>query len=189
MPKTLKPNSSQVRIIAGIWRGRKLNFPCVEGLRPTSDRVRETVYNWLMPYIRNAICLDLFAGSGALSFEALSRGAKEVYCLEKNPLIYSGLMENKKIFNADNLHPLCADALTWKLEKNFDIVLLDPPFRKGILPTLLPRIGREIPLAPQAKIYLEAEKELELAPLLANHFRLLKSRTAGQVGYYLLKSI
>lgn len=189
MPKILKPNTSQVRIIAGIWRGRKITFPCIEGLRPTSDRVRETVFNWLMPHIRGAICLDLFAGSGALSFEALSRGAKEVYCLEKNKAIYTSLIENKTCLNAEGLHLLCKDALEWQSSQTFNIVFLDPPFRKDLLSILLLRLGKEIPLSPQAKIYIEAERELNIETLLDGRFTLLKDKIAGQVGYYLLESI
>ena len=101
--------ANEIRIIAGKWRGRKIQFPTVEGLRPTPNRIRETLFNWLAPYIHEARCLDLFTGSGALGFESLSRGAAYVLCLEKDREAYQMLRINAERLNDGNTGKRCAD--------------------------------------------------------------------------------
>jgi 16S rRNA (guanine966-N2)-methyltransferase len=121
---------NRVRIIGGCWRGRKLNFPDGEGLRPTGDRIRETLFNWLAPALPAARCLDLFAGSGALGFEALSRGATSCVLLDRNPQAVKCLQEAKRLLSADGATVIAADGLQWLSAAigTFDIVFVDPPF-------------------------------------------------------------
>jgi len=130
-------NSQQrVRVISGKWRSRVLRFPDVDGLRPTGDRVRETLFNWLAPSIHGARCLDLFSGSGALCFEALSRGASECLALEKNSQALVTLNENKTLLEASGLTIQRADSLAYLRNKPgqpFDIAFVDPPFDLNLL--------------------------------------------------------
>ncbi len=125
---------NHIRIIAGKWRGRKITFPSTATLRPTPDRIRETLFNWLAPHIIDARCLDLFAGSGALSFEALSRGAGIVIALEKDTKVVASLKANAEILLADNIEILQTDSIHWmeihahlkeSLESSFDIIFLE----------------------------------------------------------------
>lgn len=175
-----------LRIIGGQWRGRKLRFADGEGLRPTTDRVRETLFNWLQPVIHGARCLDLFAGSGALGLEALSRGASEVQFIERNPGAVRALQENLKLLQAENGHVHQGDALAYLRGANrpFDVVFLDPPFRQDLLDPALSLLSQGNWLAPGARIYLELEAELG-APELPAGWELLRSKTAGQVAYHL----
>jgi len=138
-------SSGKIRIIAGKYKGRKLPVLMAEGLRPTTDRVKETVFNWLMPYISQANCLDCFAGSGSLGFEALSRGADQVTLVELNRSAVKQLLDNKALLKADNLTVIHSDALVFLKEdflkpssassdsKPFDLVFLDPPFRQQLV--------------------------------------------------------
>lgn len=132
-----------VRIIGGIYRGKKLQFPDIEGLRPTPDRVRETLFNWLMHDIRDARCLDAFAGSGALGFEAFSRGALEVILLEQSPKAYAHLDKIITSFNTPKLRLIKTDAVQFlqTKQKEFDIIFLDPPFAQNYLPQCLSGIA------------------------------------------------
>jgi 16S rRNA (guanine966-N2)-methyltransferase len=122
--------SNQVRIIAGQWRGRKLEFPDSQGLRPTSDRVRETLFNWLAPVLPGAVCLDLFAGSGALGFEAASRDASRVVMVEQNSAVFKHLQSQSRRLSAQAVELVNADANDYLagVDTAFDIVFLDPPF-------------------------------------------------------------
>lgn len=153
-----KQSHHQLRIIGGEWRSRRLRFPAIDGLRPTMDRVRETVFNWLQYDIEDARVLDAFAGSGALGFEALSRGAKEVTFLEKHPKAAQQLKENLKHLEAENAQIWVGDALLW-LDQNpepYDVVFLDPPFGKDLLQPALDKLT----LLPGAMIYVEHEGKL-----------------------------
>ena len=127
---------NQLRIIGGSWRGRKLGFPDVDGLRPTGDRIRETLFNWLAPDIQGARCLDLFAGSGALGLEALSRGAGESVLIEKHPLAAQSLIRNLALLNAQDARVINTDALTYlantELQTAFDVIFIDPPFQLNL---------------------------------------------------------
>ncbi|HWQ94314.1 MAG TPA: 16S rRNA (guanine(966)-N(2))-methyltransferase RsmD [Gammaproteobacteria bacterium] len=184
--KTKRPQ--QLRIIGGRWRSRRLSFPDVEGLRPTPDRVRETLFNWLAPVIEGARCLDLFAGSGALGLEALSRGAVEVVMVDRDPQVIARLKENVATLSAPGATIVAADALPWlqspHQKSTFDIVFLDPPFGQDLLEPCSKLLEERGWLTPSAYIYLESESVLGL-PSLPDHWRLKRSQKAGQVGYHL----
>jgi len=201
------------RIIGGSWRSRRLSFPVIEGLRPTTDRVKETVFNWLMPYIERAIVLDLFAGSGSLGIEALSRGAKSLTAVEVNRsaaqsiktnlelLLGSEVLTGSEILNASEMPTdtdtqkakVChTNALAWldeaasgkTNEQLFDVVFLDPPFRKDLLNTCIEHITQKPILKNKAIIYLEREKEATDIVIPVS-WKLLKEKIAGQVCYQL----
>jgi len=178
---------NQLRIIAGTWRGRKLAFAPVAGLRPTPDRVRETLFNWLGSSVHGARCLDLFAGSGALGLEAASRGAAEVVLVDADPLVARTLREQLRVLNARQarvVQAACAGYLRSAPEV-FDLVFLDPPFHRGMLPECMQLLEQGGWLAPAAWIYIEAERELD-PPLPAN-WAAYRSKTTGQVGYRLIR--
>ncbi|MGH1485253.1 MAG: 16S rRNA (guanine(966)-N(2))-methyltransferase RsmD [Cellvibrionaceae bacterium] len=164
MPQKRKAGSAgQLRIIGGQWRGRKLPIANVDGLRPTGDRVRETLFNWLMGDINGSHCLDLFAGSGALGLESLSRGAKRLTMLEKNTVAARQLAEHCQHLNAQNTQIIQEDALQWlehqHQEKHaFDIVFIDPPFADNLWEQTLSRLINSELLAPKAIIYIEKPK-------------------------------
>lgn len=191
MPAPKIPN--QVRIIGGQWRGRKLSFPDLPGLRPTSDRVRETLFNWLAPVVAGSRCLDLFAGSGALGFEAASRGAARVILVEREPQIAQVLREQAQQFGAENVEVMQADAVQYLpgAPRDVDILLLDPPFGQGLLESSLAVItARQLPTL--SWIYLEAERGLssdQLSVLLPDGFELFRSKATGQVGYHLARRL
>lgn len=178
-----------VRIIAGRWRGRRIVFPDAAGLRPTPDRVRETVFNWLQPAIAGARCLDLFAGSGALGFESLSRGADHVVFVERERPVCEQLRASAKTLDASGAQIECADALQWLRNTPstpFDVVFLDPPFASGVLPQVCELLATREWLAPGAAIYLEASEAVPLSFLPAA-WRVVRSKRAGQVGYHLAR--
>lgn len=184
--KTKRPR--QLRIIGGRWRSRRLSFPDVEGLRPTPDRVRETLFNWLAPVIEGARCLDLFAGSGALGLEALSRGAAGVVMVDRDPHVIACLKENIATLSAPGATLVAADVLTWlqspQRDQHFDIVFLDPPFHQDLLDPCCKLLEERGWLAPSAHIYLESESALS-PPALPANWQLKRSQKAGQVGYHL----
>ena len=135
-----KARTNEIRIIGGQWRSRKLQFPSVEGLRPTPDRVRETLFNWLRDDIEDARCLDLFAGSGALGFEAASRGAANVVMVDADAKVGSALRQACGVLDAPVVH-ICQDnALRYLagLPSSFDVIFLDPPFNKGWIERVCP---------------------------------------------------
>ncbi|NVK40565.1 MAG: 16S rRNA (guanine(966)-N(2))-methyltransferase RsmD [Oceanospirillaceae bacterium] len=183
-------DEGELRIIAGDWRGRRLGFPAIQGLRPTPDRVRETLFNWLQTYVPGARCLDLFAGSGALGLEALSRGAESVTFVDNAPAVTQRLRENLHLLKAGNAEVVQAAAMEWlgqrqtDLEPRYDLVFLDPPFRCDLLPLACELLESRKLLADQALIYIEAESELGM-PRLPDNWRELRSKTAGQVSYRL----
>jgi|SRR5262245_34100624 len=185
------PNINRLRIIGGKWRSRILHFPEIEGLRPTPDRVRETVFNWLAPSIRDAICLDLFAGSGALGFEALSRGARSVTMVDQSPQAIAGIQKNAQILGAaEQITLYCGQVPKLELplqNGKFNIIFLDPPFHKNWIASSIQWLERTQCLADQALIYIEAESELQPLPIPA-HWGLLRSKKAGRVGYHLATS-
>jgi len=161
------PPSAKVRIIGGRWRSRLLRFPVLPGLRPTPDRVRETLFNWLVPYLYRANCLDLFAGSGALGFEALSRGAAQVVMVEASRFAAQQIQENVGLLKAQGL-TLLQKTLPAKLSLPFiqaDLIFLDPPFQQGLLsPTLESLLTQEL-ITAKTRVYLEAEKGFAWASL------------------------
>jgi len=182
-------SSNTLRIIGGQWRGRKLRFADGEGLRPTTDRVRETLFNWLQPLIEGARCLDLFAGSGALGLEALSRGAAKVQFIERNPRAVQALQDNLTLLHADNGQIQQGDALSYLRgpAQPFDVIFLDPPFRQDLLAPALALLASGGWLNPGARIYIELESELG-EPVLPEGWELLRSKQAGQVAYHLVKA-
>jgi 16S rRNA (guanine966-N2)-methyltransferase len=147
--------SNQVRIIGGQWRRRILHFPEVSGLRPTPDRVRETLFNWLGQRLDGMRCLDLFAGSGALGFEAASRGAIEVVMVERDRQAMAALKKNREMLGAAQIELIPAEGLAWLAgaRGQFDLIFLDPPFGADLLPVAL--AGAATRLAPGGKIYAE----------------------------------
>jgi len=176
------------RVIAGEWRSRRLSFPEVDGLRPTTDRVRETLFNWLSPTISGAYVLDLFSGSGALGFEALSRGAQEATFIEKDSLAYRSLNNNILELNAGvRATVIQADALAWLdhyTGSTYDLIFLDPPFRQNLLEPAIEGLVRAHVLSTGTLIYLEQEKELS-STLVPDSWQLKKEKVAGQVAYRL----
>jgi 16S rRNA (guanine966-N2)-methyltransferase len=176
----------QVRIIGGMWRGRKLKVPALPGLRPTPDRVRETLFNWLQPVIAGAYCLDMFAGSGALGFEALSRGAAFVDMVDQSRPMVELLRQEAERFAASNVNIYTAIAPRQLRQpaRVYDIVFIDPPFAEDLLLPCCRFLEENAFLADEAYIYLEAKVMLDEASLPAN-WRLLKNKKAGQVAYHL----
>jgi 16S rRNA (guanine966-N2)-methyltransferase len=181
-------HANSLRVIGGQWRGRRLAFPDLPGLRPTPDRVRETLFNWLAPVLPGARCLDLFAGSGALGIEALSRGAAEVVFVERQPQAVRALRENLGRLNAQGARVEAAEALAWLRQPGtpFEIVLLDPPFGEGLLEPTCAALDASGWLAETAWIYLEAEATLERLPLPVRWTR-YREKTAGAVTYRLAR--
>jgi 16S rRNA (guanine966-N2)-methyltransferase len=206
-----KPKSSletgSFRIIGGQWRSRRVSFPAIEGLRPTTDRVRETVFNWLNAEIQGSRVLDVFSGSGALGLEALSRGAISLLAIEKDKQAAKALQANIDLLIASSLNTKTikvqhADALTFlkhlkattsSLPENsntefdsFDLVFLDPPFRKGLLEETLLLLDGHLSLKQGALIYVEREKEMP-SIIFPRDWTLLKEKIAGQVLYQLFR--
>ena len=187
----VRRSENKLRIIGGKYRGRKLDFPALEGLRPTADRVRETLFNWLAPTIAQARCLDLFAGSGALSLEALSRGAGEVVMLDRSRMVTGQLQQHLATLDANNAQVITADALQWlsRAEEQqtgpYDIVFLDPPFHSDLLPSCFQLLEKSGLLRPNSFIYIEYE--ISLQPTLPPRWELHRSSKAGQVAYALYR--
>lgn len=181
---------SFVRIIGGEWRSRRLEFPDAPGLRPTPDRVRETLFNWLQGITPGAHCLDLFSGSGALSFEALSRGAAQATLIEQAPQVCQSLRRNLQTLKAQNAEVIEQDAVAWleaqpeDLGARFDLVFLDPPFRKDLVRLIAELLESRNLLSANAMIYIESESELGIPAVPAN-WQLHREKQAGQVSYRL----
>jgi 16S rRNA (guanine966-N2)-methyltransferase len=172
-----------VRIIGGSHRRRLIEFPDAEGLRPTPDRVRETLFNWLGQTLDGRRCLDLFAGSGALGFEAASRGADEVVMVERNRAVYRSLQENLKKLGLLNVALRSEDGLEFVQQQNrpFDVIFLDPPFQSDYLPKLLPLLTGK--LTEDGMVYVESGVPFE--PDAA--WRVVRQAKAGAVYYQLLQ--
>lgn len=181
-----------VRIIGGQWRGRKIAIPPVLKLRPTPDRVRETLFNWLMPVIAGARCLDLFAGSGALGLEALSRGAHFVSFIDNDRKVIDHLHYYLRELGANNATVQQADS-RFSLPKNepfqpFDIVFLDPPFHQNEIVPCLEWLKQPGWLAPNALIYIEVEADWPGWSML-QEWQVVRSQRAGQVSYSLIRRL
>jgi 16S rRNA (guanine(966)-N(2))-methyltransferase RsmD len=161
-----------------------LKFPDADGLRPTPDRVRQTVFNWLGQELHGLICLDLFAGTGVMGFEALSRGASQVVLIEKSRAAYQAMVDNKSALKATNAQVLNLDALQF-LKQNqqvFDVIFVDPPYHQGLIDQALPLI--KTALSEDGQVYVEAEFALEDSA----DWQVYKSGKAGNVFYHLLKA-
>jgi 16S rRNA (guanine966-N2)-methyltransferase len=182
-----KSSAGQLRIVAGIWRSRLLQIADVPGLRPTPERIRETLFNWLAPSIHGAKCLDLCAGTGALGLEALSRGAGELVFVERSAVAFKTLKSNIALLGEPNADVLNLDAqqyLNGPSTGAFDIVFLDPPFAADLYDELCRLLVEQRWLADDARIYIEMDKdqpELSLPP----GWQVLKNKTAGKVRYML----
>ena len=176
--------AGQVRIIGGLWRSRRINFPDHPGLRPTPDRVRETLFNWLGQDLDGFRCLDLYAGSGALGFEALSLGATQVTMVERDPAVVRTLENSARQLGASGLRIVCADALEF-LKRNaaherYDLIFLDPPFDLGLpgpVLALLPEC-----LAAGGRVFLESGSRQDIQP----PWQVDKNSKAGRVFFQLL---
>jgi 16S rRNA (guanine966-N2)-methyltransferase len=173
---------NKVRIGGGEMRSRIISFPDAEGLRPTPDRVRETLFNWLGQTLYGRTCLDLFAGSGALGFEAASRGAERVVMVERNRTVFRALQENVKKLGCANVFVHAQDALEFASRDatRYDVIFLDPPFQSDFLPKLLEILPQR--LNENGVLYVESGAVIEVP----TQWQVVKSGKAGQVHYQLL---
>ncbi|MBA55637.1 MAG: 16S rRNA (guanine(966)-N(2))-methyltransferase RsmD [Pseudomonadales bacterium] len=191
-PKANRVSKSELRIIGGQWRGRRLTFTAEEGLRPTLDRYRETLFNWLMFDVEGARCLDLFAGSGALGLEALSRGARHVDFVDASAQAAQAIREHLQTLSCQDarVHHRAAEA--WlKQQANtkvepYDLIFLDPPFHQDLLQPCLYLLEYKGFIKPETKIYLEAEGEF-LPSRLPGHWQVLKQKNAKNKIFFLLE--
>jgi 16S rRNA (guanine(966)-N(2))-methyltransferase RsmD len=176
---------NRVRIIGGLWRSRNVTFIPHPDLRPTPDRVRETLFNWLGQDLTGKICLDLFAGSGALGFEAASRGAQRVVLVESDAAAYRKLAENAALLGADKIEMKAADALEFLRSDRgvYDVVFLDPPFRSDMLPAVLALLPSR--LASRAMVHIEVPLHQEAN--LPSGWQVWRAGRAGAVAHQLLK--
>jgi 16S rRNA (guanine966-N2)-methyltransferase len=184
-----RATSRVLRIVGGRHRGRRLRFPAGVEIRPTPDRVRETLFNWLQPRIVGARVLDLFAGSGALGLEALSRGAAHVTFVEKDRRAAAGIDALAREWQEPAVAVSCGDALAWlaraaRTEAPHDLVFLDPPYDADLLAAAAAALVAHGRLAPDARVYLE-RRAREALPKLPDGWRELRSGRAGEVGYHL----
>ena len=187
--KTSKTRSGRLRIVAGKWRSRLLDIAEVEGLRPTSERIRETLFNWLVPGIQGARCLDLFAGTGALGLEALSRGARSAVFVEQSALAVATLKANIGELDADGTVIRQMDALEYlrvQPEGPFDLVFLDPPFAADLNDELCKLLEERQVLATDSLVYIEQDRS-KPEPTLPSGWHVQKNKTAGNVRYMLVR--
>ena len=189
--KKARPASGggELRIIGGDWRSRKLRFPEAGGVRPTPARTRETLFNWLSFHLAGSRCLDLFAGSGALGLEALSRGAGTTVFVDHTPALAQSLRSNLRLLQSDNGEVVCQNVDTYLAQrpaKPFDILFMDPPFRQGWLEKLFPMIADNGWVKPGGWIYVEHESELP-PPITPASWTPHRQKTAGQVTYCLYR--
>lgn len=185
MPRNTSNSKKQntVRINAGEWRSRLLKFPDAEGLRPTPERVRQTVFNWLGQDLTGLHCLDLFAGTGVMGFEALSRNAKTAVLVEKTPAVYKAILDNKTTLNAAAAQVFNTDAVSFLAQNRqlFDVIFIDPPYSQGWLTKVLPLLPAH--LNPDGFVYAEAEYGIQPDEI----WQVVKQSKAGNVFYHLLK--
>ena len=192
MRKKSSYESNTVRIIGGYLRSRKIHFPDLPVLRPSSDRIRETLFNWLQNDISEQRCLDLFAGSGALGIEALSRGAERVVFVEKDQVAIGAISENLKLFEISNADLYCMDARFWaqhyknSKERQFGVVFLDPPFTDELIYQACSQLVESNCLKPSCKIYIESANKLVKNELPAD-WKLKRNQQAGMVQFYLFE--
>lgn len=176
-----------VRIIAGNWRSRKISFLDLPHIRPTPNRIRETLFNWLSPIIAGANCLDAFAGSGALGFEALSRGAKSVTMIESSLETVKVLKKNAETLNAENLeiiHGFFPEVLSHINHKKFDIVFLDPPFHQNLILPAANYLQNNHYLTASSYVYIETERHVQLQ--LPDNWKVFRHKQTGEVEYSLV---
>lgn len=184
-------NRGKVRITSGEWKNRNLEVPDIDGLRPTSERVRETLFNWLMPSIHKSVCLDLFAGSGSLGFEALSRGARHCTFVEKSKLAFRQIKTTRTILNAMNseIHNCDAiDFLSSVHNHNFNLVFLDPPFSDDYLISSIESIHEYQLVSRGGYIYIEFNKNNDLFDLPDN-WSVIRKKIYGNVCFILIEVV
>jgi 16S rRNA (guanine966-N2)-methyltransferase len=179
-------NQGKLRIIGGDWRSRIITFPVCSDLRPTPDRVRETLFNWLGQNLDGMRCLDLFAGSGALGFEAASRGAAQVVMLESDPIVYRALLENREKLNTDQIELVKMDATVFLSgdARRFDVIFLDPPYRLDILSKIAPQLPSHLTTGGQ--VYLESKHSC-ISDKEWRKWLVKRKGKAGKVNYHLLE--
>ncbi len=184
--KTKISGTSSIRVISGRWRGKKIEFYPADGLRPTGDRLRETLFNWLQYDIEGAHCLDLFAGSGALGFEAASRGAELVVMVDLNAATVRQLQKQTASLETERIiiWQGSAEAYLDKFQHQFDLVFLDPPFDSELMAQTLEALERSDNVDEATKIYIEYPKQA--VPVLPDGWSFERQKTAGDVGYGLL---
>ena len=185
--QSANPQTGRLRIVAGNWRSRLLDIADVEGLRPTSERIRETLFNWLSHHIHGARCLDLFAGTGALGLEALSRGAGSAVFVERSGVAVRQLEKNIAVLGATAATVRQQDAgdyLRSAPEGRFDLVFLDPPFAADLLEETCRLLAAQELLADGARVYLEQDRSCR-EPELPAGWQIIKNKTAGMVRYML----
>lgn len=189
-----KSNKSnlKVKIISGIWRGRNISFIEKKYLRPTKSQVRETLFNWLQNNIKNSVCLDLFSGSGALGFEAVSRGAKKVIMVDNDLEVINCLKEQKNIFQASNINIIHSDAEEFlaDFQEEIDIIFIDPPFSQNSINNIILLLGKLKNIGRKYKVYFELpySNDFEKNLNIPSYWKLLKSKRSGDVGYLLYQS-
>ena len=185
--QSARSKSGRLRIVAGNWRSRLLDIADVEGLRPTSERIRETLFNWLAPTLHGSRCLDLYAGTGALGLEALSRGAAEAVFVERSPVAARQLQKNIDLLDASGASVVTQGALDYlqrDASRRFDLVFLDPPFADDLLEETCRLLAARQHLARGAQVYLEQDRA-KPEPRLPDNWRIKKNKTAGNVRYML----
>ena len=185
-----KSQAGRLRIVAGNWRSRLLDIADVEGLRPTSERIRETLFNWLAPRIHGARCLDAYAGTGALGLEALSRGAGSVVFVEKSPVAAKQLRRNIDVLDARGATVLHQDTLRYLRDTAagpFDLVFLDPPFADELVEETCRLLAQQHLLADNALVYIELAKN-GVGAQLPSGWQVQKNKTAGNVRYMLVST-
>jgi 16S rRNA (guanine966-N2)-methyltransferase len=175
--------ANRVRIIGGEWRSRVIHFPPASQLRPTPDRVRETLFNWLGQRLDGLACLDLFAGSGALGFEALSRGARRVVMIERDRIVARALRDNAAKLAASGAHVVEAEALAWlaRNTERFDVVFVDPPYASDLAQRALQALAPHV--APGGRVYVESAEALQATA----EWRPVREDRAGAVRYALFE--
>ncbi len=184
--------NNSFQIVSGEYQGRKFNFPKTPSLRPTSGKIRETLFNWIQFESHNKTYLDLFTGSGSLSFEALSRGARQVVSIEQNFNVYQSLKKNKTLLKTNRISIFNQDALNFLSKKStqtFDFIFLDPPFNKNYLPKTLKAFSKGNFMTSNTKIYIESEFKIlknEAAEWLSTNIQINKQKHTGQVHYCLI---
>jgi len=184
-------NRGKVRITSGEWKNRNLEVPDIDGLRPTSERVRETLFNWLMPSIHKSVCLDLFAGSGSLGFEALSRGAKHCTFVENSKLAFSQIKTTRTSLNAVNSEVHNCDAIDFLSSvhnHNFNLVFLDPPFSDDYLISSIESIHEYQLVSRGGYIYIEFNKNNDLFDLPDN-WSVIRKKIYGNVCFILIEVV
>ena len=186
-------NSNSLRIIGGTWRSRRLKFINSPKIRPTPDRVRETLFNWLAANIIGTTCLDLFAGSGALGFESVSRGADQAVLVEEDVRIAAMLAEQKDLFNAQVIEIKNQNALAYlhNIKQQFDIIFLDPPFESDLLEKVIPMIFKQQVLISGGMLYVESaaqQKAIKCLETSLEALNCIREKISGDVRYALYES-